>query len=52
MDKVLDNGMFVRAEAQYSEFDSASLTSSSGSQKITMESLDGVIGKISVGKAF
>jgi len=52
MDKVMDNGMFVRVEGQYSEFDSASLTSSSGSQKITMESLDGVIGKISVGKAF
>ena len=52
MDKVLDNGMFFRVEGQYSEFDSASLTSSSGSQKITMESLDGVIGKISVGKAF
>ena len=52
MDKVLDNGMFFRVEGQYSEFDSASLTSSSGSQKITMESLDGVIGKLSFGKAF
>ncbi len=52
MDKVLDNGMFFRVEGQYSEFDSASLTSSSGSQKITMESLDGVVAKLSVGKAF
>jgi hypothetical protein len=52
MDKVLDNGMFFRVEGQYSEFDSASLTSSSGSQKITMESLDGVVGKLSIGKAF
>ena len=52
MDKVMDNGMFVRVEGQYSEFDSASLTSSSGSQKITMESLDGVVGKLSIGKAF
>jgi len=52
MDKVMDNGMFFRVEGQYSEFDSASLTSSSGSQKITMDSLDGVIAKISFGKAF
>ena len=52
MDKELDNGMFFRVEGQYSEFDSASLTSSSGSQKITMESLDGVVGKLSFGKAF
>jgi len=52
MDKVMDNGMFFRVEGQYSEFDSASLTSSSGSQKITMDSLDGVLAKISIGKAF
>ena len=52
MDKVMDNGMFVRVEGQYSEFDSASLTSSSGSQKITMDSLDGVVAKLSIGKAF
>lgn len=52
MDKVLDNGMFFRVEGQYSEFDSASLTSSSGSQKITMDSLDGVVAKLSFGKAF
>ena len=52
MDKTLDNGVFIRAEAQYSEFDSASLTSSSGSQKITIDNLDGLIGKVSIGKAF
>ena len=52
MDKVLDNGMFFRVEGQYSEFDSASLVSSSGSQKITMDSLDGVVAKLSFGKAF
>ena len=52
MDKVMDNGMFVRVEGQYSEFDSASLVSSSGSQKITMDSLDGVVAKLSIGKAF
>ena len=51
-DKEMDNGMFIRVEAQYSEFDSVSLTSSSGSQKITMDSLDGVVGKLSIGKTF
>lgn len=52
IDHVLDNGIFVRAEANYTEFDSVSLTSSSGSQKITLDSLDGLIGRISIGKTF
>lgn len=46
------NGMFIRAEGNYMEFDGASLTSSSGSQKISLDSLDGVTGKLSVGKSF
>ena len=45
------NGMFIRAEGTYMEFDGTSLTSSSGSQKITLDNLDGVTGKISVGKS-
>ena len=48
----MDNGIFLRAEANYMEFDSVSLTSSSGSQKITLNSLDGVSGKVSIGKSF
>jgi len=47
-----DNGMFVRAEGAYTEFDGASLTSSTSVNKITLNSLDGVTGKISIGKSF
>ncbi len=50
--KSLDNGIFFRAEGNYMEFDGASLTSSSGSQKITLDNLEGVSGKLSVGKSF
>ncbi len=46
------NGMFIRAEGTYMEFDGTSLKSSSGSQTISLDSLDGVTGKISVGKSF
>ena len=52
VDTVMDNGYFIRAEANYTEFDGVSLTSSSGSQIITMNSLDGLVGKLSVGKSF
>ena len=47
-----DNGLFVRVEGNYMDFDGASLTSSSGSQKISLDSLHGISGKIAVGKAF
>jgi hypothetical protein len=47
-----DNGMFVRAEGAYTEFDGASVTSSTTVNKITLNSLDGVTGKISIGKSF
>ena len=50
--KDFDNGMFLRAEGNYMEFDGTSVTSSSGSQKITLDSLDGVTGKLSLGKSF
>ena len=50
--KDFDNGMFVRAEGAYTEFDGASLTSSTTANKITLDSLDGVTGKISIGKSF
>ena len=47
-----DNGMFVRGEANYIEFDPVSLTSDTGVNKITVNSLDGVSGKISIGASF
>ena len=50
--KDFDNGMFARLEGTYMEFGGTSLTSSSGSQKIAIDNLDGVTGKISVGKSF
>lgn len=50
--KDFDNGVFLRAEGNYMEFDGASVTSSSGSQKISLDSLDGVSGKLSLGKSF
>ena len=50
--KGFDNGFFVRAESAYTEFDGASVTSSTTANKITLNSLDGVTGKISIGKSF
>jgi hypothetical protein len=50
--KDFDNGLFVRAEGAYTEFDGASVTSSTTVNKITLNSLDGVTGKVSIGKSF
>ena len=50
--KSFDNGMFARVEGSYMEFGGTSLTSSSGSQKIAIDNLDGVTGKLSLGKSF
>ena len=50
--KSIDNGLFFRAEGNYMNFDGASLTSSANSNKISLTSLDGVSGKISIGKTF
>ena len=50
--KSMDNGFFIRAEGNYMNFDGASLTSSANSNKISLTSLDGVSGKISIGKTF
>ena len=50
--KALDNGMFVRAEVTYTEFDGVTLVSSTGVNKITLDGLDGLTGKISIGKSF
>ena len=51
-DNAMDNGIFIRVEANYMRFDGASLTSSSGSQKITIDHLDGVSAAVSLGKSF
>ena len=48
--KTMDNGMFVRVEGNYMEFDGKSLTS--GDMTVKLKSLDGVTGKISIGKSF
>jgi hypothetical protein len=50
--KSFDNTMFLRAEGSYMNFDGASLTSSTGQNVINLTSLDGVTGKISIGKSF
>ena len=52
INKSLDNGMFVRAEVTYTEFDGVTLVSSTGVNKITLDGLDGLTGKISIGKSF
>ena len=46
----MDNGLFVRAEGNYMSFDGVSLTSADNT--IKLKNLDGVTGKISVGKSF
>ena len=48
--KTMDNGMFFRAEGNYMSFDGASLTS--GDMTVKLKNLDGVTGKLSVGKSF
>ena len=48
--KTMDNGLFIRAEGNYMSFDSVSL--SSGDMTVKVKNLDGLTGKLSVGKAF
>lgn len=51
--KDFDNTMFLRVEGSYMDFDGASLTSTTNSDNtVTLKSLDGVSGKISIGKSF
>ena len=47
----LDNGMFVRLEGNFHDFDGASVTSSA-SNVVSLDHLYGVSGKLSVGKSF
>tara|TARA_B100000902_G_C27238273_1_gene878617 strand:- start:571 stop:1236 length:666 start_codon:yes stop_codon:yes gene_type:complete len=49
----LDNGVFFRFEGNYIDFDGASQTNSNNAnRKIELTSLDGITGKISLGKTF
>jgi hypothetical protein len=48
-----DSGAFVRVEGSYIQFDGSTLTNTADSEKsIQLKNLDGVAGKISVGKSF
>ena len=48
--KTMDNGVFYRLEGNYMNFDGTSLKS--GDMTVTLKNLDGVTGKLSIGKAF
>jgi len=52
-DKELTNGMFVRAEGTYTDFDNIKLNSASGETRfVEAKDIAGVAGKISIGKSF
>jgi hypothetical protein len=50
----LNDGIFIRAEINYTEFDDITLNSSGSdnSNKIEVKDLDGITGALSVGKTF
>ena len=51
--KDLTNGLFVRAEGTYMEFDNVKLNSSAGETKtINIKGIEGASAKISIGKSF
>ena len=57
LDRNLDNGMFFRAEINYSEYDNVSLNATTQSDdshtnKITVKDLSGFTGALSIGKSF
>mgnify|MGYP001264417208 CR=1 FL=1 len=48
-----DSGAFIRVEGNYMAFDGTSKTSTADSEKtITLKNLNGVTGKVSIGKSF
>ena len=47
-----DNGLFLRFEANHTEFDNAKVTASNTDNFVEMKNLEGAMGKISVGKTF
>ena len=48
----LPNGMFIRGEANYLEFDAVELIASNAQNKVRVDGIDGVAAKISVGTNF
>ena len=48
----LPNGMFIRGEANYLEFDAVELIASNAENKVRIDGIDGVAAKISVGASF
>ena len=50
--KDFNNGTFARVEGTYMSFDSAKVTSTNSDNVAHLNSLDGVTGKISIGKSF
>jgi len=53
--KSMDNGMFIRVEGNYMDFDGVSVTGTGTetvAAKVTLNQLHGLTGKISVGKSF
>ena len=51
---VLDNGVFFRIEGNYMNFDGTTVTATGTDtdSKIQLTSLDGLTGKVSIGKSF
>ena len=47
-----DNGLFMRFEANHTQFDDAKVTASNADNFVEMKNLEGAMGKISVGKTF
>ena len=51
--KSTDNGLFFRAEANWMDIDGATLTSTTNSDnKVTLDGIDTVSGRVSIGKSF
>jgi hypothetical protein len=47
-----DNGLFLRFEANHTEFDNAKVTASNTDNFVEMNNLEGAMGKVSIGKSF
>lgn len=48
----LPNGMFIRGEANYLEFDAVELVGSNADNKVRIDGIDGVAAKVSIGASF
>lgn len=53
IERDLNNGMFIRAEAQFSDYDDVTINSTGGEgASITVSDMSGITGAISIGKTF